>query len=109
MTERHQPSASRSRLTDPNATTTARAYEVEVGQNMLFEWVVPVHSGRATQPGHQLTYAMADPYVAWAFVRGRLERHLPAPERLGCGYRLTHAVLAKGEELADRMLDGLLP
>jgi hypothetical protein len=29
--ERHQPSASRSMLTDPNAATTARAYEVEVG------------------------------------------------------------------------------
>ncbi len=107
--ERHQPSASRSMLTDPNATTTARAYEVEVGQDLLFEWVVPVHSDRATRPGHQLTDAVADPDAARAFVRGRPKRRLPAPERSGCGYRLTHAVRAKGKKPADRMPDGLLP
>ncbi len=85
-----------------------RAYEVEVGQDLLFEWVVTVRYGRAARPGHRLTYWMPDLGAARTFVRGRLRRRLSAPERLGCGYRLTHAALAEGEQLADWMPDGLL-
>jgi hypothetical protein len=52
---------------------------------------------------------MSDLDAARIFVRSRLRRCLSAPGRLGCGYRLTHAVLAQGEELTDWMPDGLVP
>jgi hypothetical protein len=67
-----------------------------------------VAGDRPLRPGHRLTYWMSDLDAARIFVRGRLRRRLSAPERLGCGYRLTHAVLADGKQLADWMPDGLL-
>ena len=108
MTERHQPIRFALEAHQPERNHH-RAYEVEVGQDLLFEWVVTVRYGRAARPGHQLTYAVADLNAARAFVRGRLRRRLSAPKHLGCGYRLTRAVLAEGEELAHWMPDGLLP
>jgi hypothetical protein len=107
VTERHQPVRIALEACQPERNHH-RAYEVEAGQYLLFEWVVTVRYGRAAQPGHRLTYWMPDLGAARTLLRGRLCRRLSAPERLGCGYRLTHAALAKGEQLADRMPDGLL-
>ena len=107
MTEPHQPIYLSFEAHQPERNHH-RAYEVEVGQDLLFEWVVTVRYGRAARPGHQLTYAVADLNAARAFVRGRLRRRLSAPKRLGCGFRFTRAVFAEGVELVHLMKVGLL-
>jgi hypothetical protein len=87
-----------------------RAYVVEVGEDLLGDWVVTVHFGRAVRPGRVRTYthAVASLDEARAFVRSRLRRRLSAPKRLGCGYRLTAAALDPGGELAAWVPDELL-
>lgn len=89
-----------------------RAYSLDVGQDLLHDWVVTLRFGRAARTGRSgrvLTYAVADREAAQKLVRSRLLRRLTAPRRIGCAYRLTRAVAAPDEELAAWVPAGLLP
>ncbi len=89
-----------------------RAYALEVGQDLLRDWVVTFRFGRAGRTGRGgrvLTYAVADREAARRLVRSRLLRRLTAPRRIGCAYRVTRAAAAPGENLADWVPAGLLP
>ena len=80
-----------------------RAYALEVGQDLLRDWVVTLRFGRAGRTGRGgrvLTYAVADREAARRFVRARLKRRLTARRRIGCAYRLTRAAVGEGEDLA---------
>jgi predicted DNA-binding WGR domain protein len=76
-----------------------RAYEVEVGQDLLGEWTVTVRYGRDRASGRARIYRVADLDAARRLVRDKLKRRLSAPRRLGCPYRLTRALTGAGEEL----------
>jgi hypothetical protein len=87
-----------------------RAYAVEVGQDLLRDWVVTFRFGRLAQPGsgRVLTYAVSDLDAARRLVRDRLKRRLSAPRRIGCAYRLRRLVLGTGEDVTAWVPDGLL-
>ena len=77
-----------------------RAYVLDVGQDLLLQWVVTLRFGRTARTGRVLTYPVADREAARRLVRARLRRRLTARRRIGCAYRLTRAVAAPGEDLA---------
>src|SRR3954471_7320778 len=73
-----------------------RRYEVTVGRDLLGDWTVAIRYGRTGQAGRELRYAAAEADAMRAVIRDRLRRHLSAPKRIGCPYRLAAFSAAPG-------------
>lgn len=73
-----------------------RRYEVTVGRDLLNDWTVSIHYGRAGQAGRELRYAGPNPVELQEVIRERLRRRLSAPRRIGCPYQLAAVNAAPG-------------
>lgn len=78
-----------------------RRYEVRVGRDLLDAWTVTIHYGRVGQWGQERRYGSREPDELRATIRDRLRRHLSAPKRIGCFYRLTFVNEAPGFDASE--------
>lgn len=85
-----------------------RAYVLDVGQDLLCDWVVTIRFGRTACTGRMLTYAVSSQEAAQRLVRSRLKRRLTARRQIGCAHRLKHAGIGEGEVLAAWVPEELL-
>ncbi len=73
-----------------------RRYQLTVGRDLLDDWTVTIHYGRAGNGGRELQYAASEADAIRAIIRDRLRRRLSATKRIGCSYRLTAFNAAPG-------------
>jgi predicted DNA-binding WGR domain protein len=65
-----------------------RSYQLEVGIDLLGDWIVEIRFGRIGAQGRNLRHVARDADAAKKLVGQMLRRRATAPSRIGTGYRL---------------------